>query len=156
MPAYEFTTVWKTEAPIEQVWERIYHSERWPKWWRGVLSVEELKEGDDLGVGSIKRYAWRGILPYTLVFDVETVEVLPHKKIVGNALGDLEGRGVFTLNDDNGVVIMRYDWGVDTNKNWMNLMAPLARPLFKWNHDVIMRSGAEGLSKVLDRDVFEL
>ena len=31
----------------------------------------------------------------------------------------------------------------------MNLLAPVARPLFKWNHDVVMNWGAEGLAKRL-------
>jgi len=31
----------------------------------------------------------------------------------------------------------------------MNMLSPLARPLFKWNHDVVMSWGAEGLRKRL-------
>ncbi|MCA1656715.1 MAG: polyketide cyclase, partial [Actinobacteria bacterium] len=26
------------------------------------------------------------------------------------------------------------------------LLAPLARPVFRWNHDVVMRQGGEGLA----------
>ncbi|HKQ32652.1 MAG TPA: polyketide cyclase, partial [Thermodesulfobacteriota bacterium] len=43
----------------------------------------------------------------------------------------------------------RYDWQVETTKPWMNLIAPLARPIFKWNHDVVMKWGAEGLARRL-------
>jgi hypothetical protein len=32
----------------------------------------------------------------------------------------------------------------------MNLLAPIARPFFRWNHDTIMRWGAEGLAKKLN------
>ena len=31
----------------------------------------------------------------------------------------------------------------------MNLLAPLARPIFAWNHDFVMRNGADGLSRLL-------
>jgi hypothetical protein len=31
----------------------------------------------------------------------------------------------------------------------MNLLAPIARPLFKWNHDVVMHWGGEGLARRL-------
>ena len=31
----------------------------------------------------------------------------------------------------------------------MNRLAPVARPLFAWNHDVVMRRGAEGLARLL-------
>lgn len=31
----------------------------------------------------------------------------------------------------------------------MNLLAPLARPLFAWNHDVVMAWGLAGLLRLL-------
>ena len=31
----------------------------------------------------------------------------------------------------------------------MNLLAPIARPIFAWNHDHVMRNGAEGLARLL-------
>jgi hypothetical protein len=47
------------------------------------------------------------------------------------------------------VTVVRYHWSVKTAKAWMNLLAPIARPLFEWNHDVLMRWGGEGLAKLL-------
>jgi hypothetical protein len=38
---------------------------------------------------------------------------------------------------------------VKTTEWWMNLLAPIARPLFAWNHDVVMRQGGEGLARLL-------
>ena len=32
----------------------------------------------------------------------------------------------------------------------MNRLAPVARPVFAWNHGVVMRQGAEGLARLLD------
>ena len=31
----------------------------------------------------------------------------------------------------------------------MNLLAPMARPLFAWNHAYSMRQGGEGLARLL-------
>ncbi len=31
----------------------------------------------------------------------------------------------------------------------MNLLAPVARPIFKANHDYVMRNGGEGIAKLL-------
>jgi hypothetical protein len=42
-----------------------------------------------------------------------------------------------------------YEWNVTTSKRWMNLVAPVARPVFAWNHDVVMRWGGEGLAREL-------
>ena len=39
-----------------------------------------------------------------------------------------------------------YEWNVATTKRWMNLLAPLARPVFAWNHDWVMGNGAEGIA----------
>jgi uncharacterized protein YndB with AHSA1/START domain len=155
MPSYEFITVWRVKAPLEMVWNEIYYSEKWPEWWRGVEEVTELKKGDDLGVGSIRRYTWKSTLPYRLVFDVETVRVEPMTVIEGIARGELSGRGVWNIKVEGEYVTARYDWSVDTTKAWMNLIAPLARPLFKWNHDIVMSWGAEGLARRLGAVVIE-
>ena len=39
------------------------------------------------------------------------------------------------------VTAVVYEWNVSTTKPWMNLLAPIARPLFAWNHDWVMRNG---------------
>lgn len=36
----------------------------------------------------------------------------------------------------------------------MNLLAPVARPLFAWNHDVVMTWGGEGLARLLGAHLF--
>ena len=43
-----------------------------------------------------------------------------------------------------------YEWNVHTTKPWMNAIAPLAAPVFAWNHDWVMRNGGEGLARLLD------
>ena len=45
--------------------------------------------------------------------------------------------------------VVRYDWDVSTTRRWMNVLAPLARPLFEINHHAIMRWGGEGLARLL-------
>jgi hypothetical protein len=69
--------------------------------------------------------------------------------IEGEAVGELTGTGRWRLAEREGITEVRYDWNVSTTKAWMNLLAPVARPLFKWNHDVVMNWGAEGLARRL-------
>lgn len=149
MASYEFVTVWRFESPLEPVWDLVYHSRDWPGWWKGVERVEELEPGDAHHIGSLHRYTWKSKLPYRLKFDMRLVRVEPLSVIEGEAVGELKGRGRWQFSHDGGVTTVRYDWNVETTKRWMNLVAPLARPLFKWNHDVVMGWGAEGLSKRL-------
>jgi uncharacterized protein YndB with AHSA1/START domain len=151
MSYYEFVTVWRFDAPVEKVWDAIIRSETWHEWWTGVLRVVELKAGDKNGVGSIRRSAWKSKLPYTLEFDSEILRVEPMTTIEARAFGELEGVGLWTLTAENeNATSVRYDWRVKTTKPWMNFIAPLAKPFFKWNHDYIMNRGGEGLAKKLN------
>ena len=155
MKAYDFVTIWRVKAPVETVWNEIYHSSEWPTWWKGVESVVEVRKGDERGVGSVHRYTWKSKLPYRLSFDMQTTRVEPPLLLEGKAIGELEGRGLWQLSTDGSDTNVRYDWNVATTKRWMNLLSPIARPLFEWNHNVVMSWGAEGLGKRLGVAVIE-
>ena len=156
MADYEFVTVWRFDAPIEKVWEVIKRSEEWSDWWKGVLKVEELQAGDAEGIGKIVRSTWKGKLPYELVFDSEVLRIEPMTTIESRAFGELDGNGLWTLTaEDSNTTHVRYDWRVKTTKPWMNLIAPLAKPFFRWNHNVIMNWGGAGLAKKLNCKLLE-
>jgi uncharacterized protein YndB with AHSA1/START domain len=146
---YRFVTVWRIEAPIDAVWEAIYDSDRWPDWWDSVKRVVELAPGDDNGVGNVRRYTWRSRLPYPLTFEVRVTRVERPTVLEGLSRGELVGRGTWNLSTDGGVTTVRNTWEVQTTKGWMNLLAPLARPLFAWNHAYSMRQGGAGLARLL-------
>jgi hypothetical protein len=158
MTTYSFVTIWRVKAPIENVWNEIYHSQDWPVWWKGVENVVEISKGDERGVGSVHRYTWKSKLPYRLSFDMKTVRIEPPVLLEGIATGELQGHGLWQLSTSGsetagetaGETIVRYDWKVETTKWWMNLLAPIARPLFEWNHNVVMSWGAKGLSERLE------
>jgi hypothetical protein len=149
MAPYRFLTTWCLEAPIEPVWEAIYDSERWPEWWRGVERVVELEAGDENGLGQVGRYTWRSRLPYELTFEVRTTRVERPHLLEGEATGELAGTGRWRLFEGAGATVALYEWDVRTTRPWMNLLAPLARPIFAWNHDWVMRNGATGLARLL-------
>lgn len=147
---YRFITVWHIEAPLEAVCDAIYHSLSWPQWWRNVERVEELAPGDARGIGSVRRYTWRGRLPYRLTFDICVVHDEPLATIEGIASGDVEGKGRWSFSADGNVTIVRYDWQVRTTPMWMNLLALFARPFIEWNHNAVMRQGGEALARKLN------
>jgi len=80
---------------------------------------------------------------------MESTRVEPNSLIEGRAIGELQGVGRWQLSNDGETTIVRYDWRVETAKPWMNLIAPIARPVFSWNHNVVMGWGGEGLAKRL-------
>ena len=159
MTTYSFVTIWRVKAPIEIVWHEIYHSQDWPTWWKGVESVVEVSKGDERGVGSVHRYTWKSKLPYRLSFNMKTVRIEPPVLLEGTATGELQGHGLWQLSPSvetpGGETIVRYDWRVETTKWWMNLLSPIARRLFEWNHNVVMSWGAKGLEERLGTSVVE-
>jgi uncharacterized protein YndB with AHSA1/START domain len=146
---YEFLTTWVLAAPRDRVWDAIYESERWPEWWRGVIECEREADGDAAGIGQIGRYVWRSKLPYDLEFRMTTTRVEHPRLLEGEASGELAGIGRWRLFEDDGATAVVYEWNVHTTKPWMNLIAPLARPIFAWNHDWVMRNGGTGLAALL-------
>ncbi|MEZ4768960.1 MAG: SRPBCC family protein [Caldilineales bacterium] len=147
---YDFTTIWQVDAPLAPIWTAIAEVERWPEWWRGVESVVPLRN-PGRGVGSVYRYTWRSKLPYRLTFDMETTAVDPMRRIEGRASGELRGTGRWTFSGAGGRTTVRYDWNVETTRRWMNLLAPVMRPVFVRNHDVVMAWGRAGLVELLAR-----
>jgi hypothetical protein len=149
MAEYHFTSTWRVPAPIERVWEEIIHAERWPSWWKYVARVEELEPGAADGVGKRQHLLFRTRLPYTLGFEARVTRVQPPSTLESEATGELEGTGRWTLTAEDGATLVRYDWDVRTTRWWMNLLAPVARPAFVWNHDELMREGGESLARRL-------
>lgn len=156
MADYSFVTLWRVAAPIERVWEVIDAAEEWPRWWKAIARAEVKEPGAPDGTGRVLRLTFRTALPYGFTFTTKTVRSQPPHLLEARAVGDLEGTGRWTLTPEAGGTLVRYDWNVRTNQRWMNLVAPLARPVFNWNHDVTMRWGAEGLARLLGAGVVAL
>jgi hypothetical protein len=150
---YHFVSTWQIQAPIERVWEEIYHAERWPSWWKYVIGVTELEPGAVDGTGRRLHLLFRTRLPYTLGFDVCLTRVQPPSALVAEATGELDGTGRWALSPADGGTLVRYNWDIRTTSWWMNLLAPVARPAFSWNHDELMREGGQSLARRLDADL---
>jgi len=153
MADYSFVTRWQTTAPMERVIEVLREVDRWPAWWRGVRCVERIAEGDADGIGATNRFVFRSRLPYSLAFTMQVTEVSAPNHLVGRATGELEGSGAWTLWSSEGATHIRYDWNVRTTRWWMNLLAPVARPFFARNHDIVMEWGRVGLASELGEPV---
>lgn len=146
MAEYRFLTTWLLDAPREPVWDLLYDQRAWPSWWRGVEKVIELDPGEEDGLGSHSRMTWRSFLPYGLVFEARTVRIERPHLIEAQVSGELAGLGRWRLFEQNDTTTALYEWNVRTTKAWMNLLAPVARPFFAWNHDWVMARGGEGIA----------
>ncbi len=152
---FELTSRWRIGAPIDAVWAALRATEEWPRWWRYVRAVRPLREGDAEGVGAVHHIEWSSRLPYGVAFDVEVIEVDRPRRMSGRACGELDGTGTWLLAPEDGATEVRYLWCVNLAAPWMRRIAPLAAPVFRWNHNGVMRAGAEGLARHLGAPLLE-
>jgi uncharacterized protein YndB with AHSA1/START domain len=148
MASYRFLTTWHLDAPIERVYDVLKEAADYPRWWPGASSVDVLEQGDERGVGQVDRYAWRSVLPYTLCFQARVTRVEEPRLIEAAITGELEGIGAWRLFSGQGTAVV-FDWRVRTTRAWMNMLGPVARPAFVWNHDRLMAAGGIGLAREL-------
>ncbi len=149
MAEYHLLTIWRIEAPLEEVYAAIEDSLRWPDWWPSVRKVEQLADGNAKGIDSVRRYAWQGRLPYRVVFDVRATRIEQNIAIEGVATGDLDGSGRWKFSSQGKLSVVHYEWHVHSKRWWMNLVAPVARTIFVRNHAQIMVQGGKALAKLL-------
>jgi Polyketide cyclase / dehydrase and lipid transport len=151
--SYRFVTTWCLDAPIERVFAAIDDAAAWPSWWKGVTRAELLEPGDEHKIGRVWELTWRSRLPYDLTFRSTVTRREPPHLLEGSADGELIGTGRWRLYEGDGTAAV-YEWDVRTARAWMNRPAPVARPAFAWNHDAVMRNGAEGLARLLGARLF--
>lgn len=44
MADYQFSTVWRVEASIQEVWDVFSHPDQWPEWWGSLERIVEIKK----------------------------------------------------------------------------------------------------------------
>ena len=91
----------------------------------------------------------KGRLPLRLVFEATITRSVAPREQELRAEGELAGTGRWSLEQQGEVTTARYRWEVATTRPWMNLLAPVARPLFTWNSRGVMLQAGEGLAGFL-------
>jgi len=56
MADYQFSTVSRFEASVQEVWEILSHPDLWPEWWGSLVQIVELSKGDAPGIRALHRY----------------------------------------------------------------------------------------------------
>jgi hypothetical protein len=151
MQQYCFHTTWKYQARISDIWPVIKDIENWPHWWKGVECVKILHPGELNGMSKKAAMTWKSLLPYRLTFVMEVTGIVENEKITGHTTGELQGTGTWYFSQEGAFSVLQFHWDVMTTPAWMNVFAPLLKPVFKWNHDIIMLWGREGLGAKLNR-----
>ncbi len=140
---YHFLERWHAEAPPEAVWDLVADPRTYPRWWSEFLEVTPLNDIE--GVGARVAVHVRAALPYHMRFQLESVHYdRPHATEV-RVTGDLVGymRWLFAPYERGTYLVFEQE--VRTGKRLLNVLAPLGKPFFAWNHRGMMRHGEQGL-----------
>lgn len=148
MAEYRFVTRWFIPAKPGRVWDALNATDRYHEWWPNFVGYRSLTPGVT-GVGARAERVVRGALPYRLRYTTTTTLMYAPREVAYDADGDLVGRGRFILAPRNGGTEVTFHWDVRTTGRAMNLLAPLLRPLFAWNHNRVMARGERGLRCLL-------
>jgi len=147
---FDLASHWRIAAPVERVWAALNDPQAWPRWWPNVREVRTLRQGDPAGgMGTVWRIVWATRLPYRVVIDVEAVEAVQYERLRARSRGRLRGEGIWLLRDGRGCTSVTYVWRVGIATPWLRWLSPLLAPVFRWNHDGVMRAGCEGLQRYL-------
>lgn len=149
---YHFVTRWRVEGTCGEVADVLGDPLQLPRWWPSVyLQVDQLEPPGPAGVGRRVRLHTKGWLPYTLVWELVTVEQFYPNRIVLDAFGDFVGRGIWTFVQDGPMVNVIYDWRIRAEKPLLQQLSFLLRPLFEANHRWAMAQGEVSLGFELRR-----
>ena len=97
-------------------------------------------------MGRTSSQHFKGRLPYTLKTTSEIVRYEPPREFEVSVVGDLTGRGVWTLTPSDGRVHIHFDWRVIADRPLLRYLTPVLRPVFRWNHNWSIARAREGWS----------
>ena len=140
---YAFLDEWDVDAPQKAVFNALADSTTYPNWWTPVY-IEVEAEGKPR-VGQVAKHHFKGRLPYTLRTTSEIVRMDAPNEFEVNVVGDLTGKGVWTLTPKDGRVHVRFDWRVIADRPLLRYLSPVLRPVFRWNHNWSVKRAMAGL-----------
>jgi hypothetical protein len=149
---YHFVTHWRVEGTAGEIADVLGDPLALPRWWPSVyLDVQELRPGDQNGIGRRVKLHTKGWLPYTLKWEFETIQSnYPHGFSIV-ATGDFDGRGVWTIAQHGAVVDVTYDWRITAEKPLLRNLSVVLKPVFEANHRWAMARGEQSLKLELAR-----
>lgn len=147
---FVLTSRWRLDAPPAAVWRLLTDIQTWPDWWPYVRRARLIERTPASPIGDVAELVWRSALPYGIRLRITTTAAERPNRLEGRAEGDLQGYGLWLLDPvDGNAVDVTYRWEVVLERRWMRVLSFLFRPLFEWNHFVVMRAGAQGMAQRL-------
>lgn len=140
---YRFDSTWTVAAPPAAVFAAVVDLGAYPKWWPEIRAVRRIDDDE-------AEMEVRAALPYRLLLRMRrsvqdeatgTVQVDISGDLVGVLRGDLRPAAEGTR--------LRIRQDVALRKSLLRRFERVARPVYRFNHTVMMRRGVRGLNQHL-------
>jgi hypothetical protein len=149
-PHLVLTSRWRLDTGAAPVWALLTDVEAWPNWWRYVRQVQVLERAPGSPLGDVTQIDWSSALLLRARLRMVTAVAERPRLLETHVGGDLRGVGAWILEPTpEGGVDVTYRWELELHRRWMRNWAALLRPVFEWNHFVVMREGARGMARAL-------
>jgi hypothetical protein len=142
-PRYLFTSKWEVPAPARDVYAALERVIDYPLWWPEFREVTRV-------AGGRYRMVVRSFLPYRITYVLS--QVIADRgtgRLEATVAGDIAGRIGWKIDPAPHGSLVRFREDVETHLSLLNLLAPVARPAFEFNHQLMMRDGLVGLKALL-------
>lgn len=141
---YRFRNLWLVRATAGRVFDALVDLARYPDWWPDIRSVTRVDE-------DTAEVVCRSVLPYVLTFRLHrAVEDPDRGRMRVDMTGDLEGyvQGVVAAHG-TADALLAISQRVVVTRPLLRALAPVARPLFRANHALMMWRGQRGFRAYL-------
>jgi uncharacterized protein YndB with AHSA1/START domain len=149
---HHFVSRWRVKASADEVYDIISQPLEYPRWWPSVyLDSREVASGAPDGTGRRFLFHTKGLLPYTLCWESSVTEAVPPNRLVFEAAGDFDARGVWSFVQNGAFVDITFDWKLTAGKPLLRYLTPVLRSVFEANHRWAMKQGEISLREELIR-----
>jgi len=141
---YQFTSHWQLDAPARTVFDILYRVGDYPKWWPQFVKVTSIGPNvHDMTLQSLMRYR----ISYTLVNQkTDQKSLILRAKVDGDIRGTIE----WDIDPrDGGGCIAHFREQVSGRMALLNAFSWALRPVFRMNHNHVMRDGERALRMYL-------
>jgi len=152
-PPYHFVTVFQVRAAIDDVYGLIVEPEPWLAHWGDLVEVARVRDGGRDGERGSLQGSVRAPLGYRIGGRIDVVEVEAPRYVRMQATGTIVGAGTWRLAEVDHGTAVRFSWRVRPAARWLQLLTPVARPLFEAGHEAVVRDAVHAAAAVLDADV---
>jgi hypothetical protein len=135
---HRFRSTWRVPVSPERAYAALRDAESYPKWWPEVRRVRRL---DPLRVAVLIRPA----VPYELRVVLKDRRCDEASVIESEITGDVAGWLRWTVRPEGEGSVIGFEEAVVVQRRSMRVLAPVARPVFRLNHRLMMARGERGL-----------